>query len=97
MNRISVVCFLLLGHADRQVFDSYTLVDAFDGDRKLHQGSVFGAWRRWRLMPRGFEQDAVRLSICEIRVSDNEDSYDFGILSCTIRSSGGSRGSSSGN
>jgi hypothetical protein len=53
----SVIYLPPLSHADREMFDSYALSDAFDDDSKLHQGSVSGAWR---LMPRDFEQEAVQ-------------------------------------
>ena len=62
----SIICLPPLGYVDRQVFDGYALSDAFDDDRELHQGSLSGAWR---LMPRDFEQEAVRQEAIDVRTS----------------------------
>jgi hypothetical protein len=58
----SIICFPPLGHADKQTFENHALSDAFDHEGKLYQGSLSEAWR---LMPRDFEQQAVKQEIVD--------------------------------
>lgn len=62
----SVVDLPFMLDSDRMAFDELALTDAFDHEGKPHQGLLSEVWR---LMPRDFEQEAVRQEAIDLQNS----------------------------